>query len=133
MRGSLKAYNKVNIGAQAAEASPHKIVQMLLAGAMEKSLRAKLAIEQNDTAKKGELIGRSIEIIAHLQAALDHDKGGEISDNLSAIYAYATRRLSFANVNNDTEALLEVVSLLRTIKEGWDAIPPEFHQMDKVS
>ncbi|WP_298440434.1 flagellar export chaperone FliS [uncultured Ferrimonas sp.] len=133
MRGSLKAYNKVNIGSQAAEASPHKIVQMLLAGSMEKLLRAKLAIEQRQTAKKGELIGRTIEIVAHLQAALDHGQGGEVAGNLASIYDYIVRRLGEANVNDDTEILLEVVDLLKTIKEGWDAIPAEHHHLPAAS
>ncbi len=129
MRSSLQAYNKVKIGAQAAAANPHKVVQMLLAGAIEKSLRAKLAIEQQQTAQKGELIGRAIDIISHLQAALDHNTGGELAENLSSIYGYAVRRLGEANATNDGDTLVEVAGLLRTLKEGWDAIPSEHHHL----
>ncbi|MBW3138146.1 flagellar export chaperone FliS [Ferrimonas balearica] len=131
MRGSLKAYNKVNISSQAAEASPHKVVQLLLGGSIDKLLQAKLAIEQNATAKKGELIGRTVEIVAHLQAALDFEQGGEIAQNLSAMYDYMVRRLVDANQNNDVDALLEVIDLLRTVKSGWDAIPVEHHHLKK--
>ncbi|MBY5990727.1 flagellar export chaperone FliS [Ferrimonas balearica] len=129
MRGSLKAYNKVNISSQAAEASPHRVVQMLLAGSIEKLLQANLAIEQGEVAKKGELISRTMEIIAHLQAALDFDQGGEIAQNLSAMYDYMVRRLGDASRDNDTAALLEVVDLLKTLKSGWDAIPAEQHHL----
>ncbi|GAA4874434.1 flagellar export chaperone FliS [Ferrimonas pelagia] len=133
MRGSLKAYNKVNISSQAAEASPHRVVQMLLAGSVEKLLRASLAIEQGNIAQKGELIGRTIEIIAHLQAALDFVQGGEIAQNLSAMYDYMVRRLGDANRDNDKAALMEVVDLLKTLKEGWDAIPAEQHHIPAAS
>ncbi|MBY6186885.1 flagellar export chaperone FliS [Marinobacter hydrocarbonoclasticus] len=131
MRGSLKAYNKVNISSQAAEASPHKVVQLLLGGSIDKLLQAKLAMEQNEVAKKGELIGRSMEIIVHLQAALDFEQGDEIARNLSDMYDYMVRRLVAANQTNDADALLEVVDLLRTLKSGWDAIPAEHHQLKK--
>ncbi len=129
MRGSLKAYNKVNISSQAAEASPHKVVQLLLGGSIDKLLQAKLATEQGEQAKKGELISRTMEIIAHLQAALDFEQGGEIAQNLSAMYDYMMRRLVSANQSNDVDALLEVVDLLRTVKSGWDAIPVEHHNL----
>ena len=33
------------------------------------------------------------------------------------------RRLLIANINNDEEALDEVASLLKELKEAWDAIP----------
>ncbi|SHI10527.1 flagellar export chaperone FliS [Ferrimonas marina] len=132
MRGSLKAYNKVNIDSQAAVASPHKVVQMLLGGSIQKLLQAHLAIEQEQLGKKGELISRTIEIVAHLQAALDFEQGGEIAQNLSAMYDYIVRRLAEANANNDKAILLEVVDLLKTVKEGWDAIPPEHHHLPQA-
>lgn len=36
MRGSLQAYKKVSVDSQLTAASPHKIVQMLMAGAIER-------------------------------------------------------------------------------------------------
>lgn len=36
MRGSLQAYKKVSIDSQLSAASPHKVIQMLMAGAIER-------------------------------------------------------------------------------------------------
>ena len=129
MRGSLKAYRQVNVESQKAEASPHKVVQLLLGGSIDKLLQAKMAIDSKQVAKKGELLGRTMEIVTHLKASLDHEQGGEVADNLSALYEYILRRIAEANANQDVTAIDEVIDLLKTVKEGWDAIPAEHHNI----
>jgi flagellar protein FliS len=37
--------------------------------------------------------------------------------------------MSEANMNNDPKAIDDVVSILKTIKEGWDAIPQDQHHL----
>ncbi|WP_028110192.1 flagellar export chaperone FliS [Ferrimonas futtsuensis] len=129
MRGSLKAYRQVNVESQKAEASPHKVVQLLLGGSIDKLLQAKMAMDSNQVAKKGELLGRTMEIITHLKASLDHQKGGEVAANLDALYDYMLRRIAEANAESDAATIDEVIDLLKTVKEGWDAIPAEHHNI----
>ena len=129
MRGSLQSYRKVSLESEFAVASPHRLVQMMFEGALRRIAEAKYSIQQKDYAQKGEAIGKAIGIVAGLNGSLDMDAGAEISSNLNALYDFMLRRLSEANLNNDAEALDEVSGLLRTIKEGWDAIPAEHHQL----
>jgi flagellar secretion chaperone FliS len=42
-----------------------------------------------------------------------------------ALYAYCQRKLTQANINNDIEAVVEVSSIIKEIKEGWDSIPAD--------
>ncbi|WP_319781834.1 flagellar export chaperone FliS [Oceanisphaera sp. IT1-181] len=125
MRGSMKAYKTVAVHSQIDVASPYKVVQMLLAGALERLAKARLAIEQQNISQRGELIGKTIDIIQQLQASLDMEAGGEISANLENLYDFMVRELMLANTEGSSERLEGVSGLLRNIKEGWDAIPLE--------
>ena len=41
---------------------------------------------------------------------------------LDNLYVYMMKRLAEANIKTDPKILDEVAGLLRTVKEGWDAI-----------
>ncbi|MEI8624041.1 flagellar protein FliS [Pseudoalteromonas sp. B137] len=56
---------------------------------------------------------------------LEVEQDLSISNNLLALYDYCQRRLTQANINNDIEAIMEVSSIVKEIKEGWDSIPLE--------
>ncbi|MCH1920589.1 flagellar export chaperone FliS [Shewanella sp. A3A] len=129
MRGSLQSYRKVSLDSQIADASPHKITQMLFSGALERIAQSKIAMERRDIAQKGLLIGKAIGIVQGLKSSLVMDAGGDIATNLANLYDYMVRRMTEANINNDPEALDDVATLLREIKEAWDAIPAEEHHL----
>ncbi len=122
-QSALNQYQKVGNQSTAAFANPHRLIQMLMEGALEKISNAKGFMQQKNISKKGEYIGWAISIIEGLRVSLDFERGGEISENLNALYDYMERRLSTANAKNSTEMLDEVHALLSQIKEGWDAIP----------
>jgi len=119
---ALKQYQTVNTHAQAMEASPHRLIQMLMEGGISRLAQAKGAMERNQTALKGELIGKAIGIIGGLREGLDLQQGGEVAANLDSLYEYMVARLVEANVQNEPDILDEVAALLRNVKAGWDAI-----------
>lgn len=121
---SLKKYQQTTVSA-AKEASPYQLVAMLYQKLLGNIASAKGAILQKDHAKKGDLISKSISIIGVLEASLDFEQGGEISDNLAALYTYCSAMLFEANINNDVDKLDEVIQILLPIKSGWDSIPTE--------
>jgi flagellar protein FliS len=125
----MQTYRKVSIDSSLAVASPHRIIQMLLAGALERLAQAKLAIGNGDIANRGLLIGKAIGIVNGLNSSLNMDAGAEVAGNLTQLYDYMLVRMSEANINNDPQAIDDVASILKTIKEGWDAIPQDMHQL----
>lgn len=127
---SLKKYKQTTVSA-AKEASPYQLVAMLFQELLGSIAAAKGAIEQNNIAKKGELISKSLTIISVLEGSIDFEQGGEVSNNLAALYGYSSEKLLEANVKNDPALLEEVIQIILPIKSGWDAIPSEEH--DKVS
>ncbi len=121
-------YKKVGAQSGVASASPHRLIQMLLEGALEKINLAKGYMQRGEIALKGNHISWAISIIDGLRMSLDREAGGEIADNLDALYDYMGRRLAEANMSNDPAMLEEVSALLLEIKSAWDAIPQEFRE-----
>ena len=124
-RNGLAQYQQVRNDASAEAASPHRLIQMLFEGALERIAAAKGALNRGEIARKGELIGKAISIVGGLREGLKRDADGdvgEIANNLDALYDYMQRRLFTANRENDAAMLDEVAALVREIKEAWDAI-----------
>jgi len=121
---ALKEYQQTSVHSGVMDASPHRLIQMLLDGALSRILSAKGALRQNDIAKKGEQIGSAISIVEGLKASLDFKQGGDISKNLDALYEYINYILLQANIKSDVALLDEAGQLLSQIKMGWDAIAP---------
>jgi len=119
---ALKLYNTVGVQTGIEDASPHRLIQMLLDGALDRIARAKAHMKQNEIEAKGVSIGMAISIIGGLRDSLDHEAGGDIAANLDNLYEYMTYRLTEANIRNSHEMLDEVSSLLAEIKSAWDGI-----------
>jgi flagellar protein FliS len=123
-QSAMRHYQQVSTQAQVLEASPHRLIQMLMEGGLSRLAQAKGAMSRGQIAEKGVLIGKAIDIIGGLREALDPEKGGQIAGNLNELYVYMTTSLIEANRKNDMAKIDEVAKLLRTVKEGWDGIAP---------
>lgn len=121
----LQAYQRVSNQTSTMDADPHRLIQLLYNGAIERINMAKARIQAKDYAGKGKLINKAIEIIGGLRSFLDFEKGGELAARLEALYDYMERTLLEASAKNDTAKLDEVLNLLRSVKEGWDGIREE--------
>ncbi|WP_351088361.1 flagellar export chaperone FliS [Shewanella sp. S1-49-MNA-CIBAN-0167] len=129
MRSSLKSYRKVSLDSEISVASPHRIIQMMFAGGLERLAQSRYAIENRDMNNKGLFIGKAIGIVNGLNNSLNMDEGDEIAGNLSQLYDFIIMKVTEANLKNDTQAIDDAVAVLRTLKEGWDAIPQDMHHL----
>ena len=133
MQNALDQYKQVGVQSGIESASPHRLIQMLMAGALEKMSAAKGFMARGEVGPKGEQIGWAISIIDGLRVSLDKSVGGELVDNLDALYDYMGRQLVVANMNNDVEMLNEVAVLMREIKAGWDGIAQEAAEIEQAA
>ena len=120
---AMNQYKQVGVHSAVMDATPHRLVQMLMEGVLERIALAKGNIARNEIAKKGENISKAITIIGGLHASLNKEAGGELSENLSNLYDYIARRLVTANIRSDEKILDEIAVLMLEVKTGWDAIP----------
>ncbi len=120
------AYAKVGMESGVMGSDPHKLILMLYQGALLAISAAKNQILRKEIAAKGKSISHAILIIdTGLKCSLDKNVGGELAQNLSALYDYMCQRLVIANLKNDTAALDEVSRLLTELKGAWEEIRPQ--------
>lgn len=124
-RSGVDQYGKVAAESEVSYASPHRLVQMLMEGALEKVATAKGCIERNDLEGKSQQVTWAMSIINGLRTSLDMESGGAIAANLEDLYSYMTRRLIDGSTQNDPTALAEVIDLMLEIKGAWDVMPDE--------
>lgn len=122
-RSSLAAYRSVAAHSGVDAADPHRLVTMLMDGALERLASARGAMEHGETEAKSRLIHRAVAIVEELRASLNTQAGGEVAANLADLYDYCGRQLVRANLENRGELLDEVGSLLREIRGAWVQIP----------
>lgn len=127
----LQQYTTTNVQTAVESATPHKLVQMLYEGALDRIAQAKGAVIRKDYEGKAKLTNRVIEILTALRGGLDLEKGAEISENLGALYTFMIDHILKASRHNSIDMLDEVAELLRTIKSGWDEMPEEYKRMRK--
>lgn len=116
------SYNQVKTHSAVDDASPHKLIDMLFDGLLERISQAKGAMTHKNTELKGSKINSAINIVNGLRENLDHDHGGELSQNLDGLYVYVQNLLSTAHRENDLNRLDEAATLIEDIASAWKQI-----------
>lgn len=120
---AVNAYAKVELDTIVAAADSHKLISLLYQGALLAISQAKGHMLRKDKAAKAKSITHAMRIISEgLLCSLDKDVGGELAQNLAALYEYMGKRLLVANLKDDVAALDEVSRLLTELKEAWEGI-----------
>jgi len=105
-------------------ASPGQLVLLMYDGALRfmAQARAGFALPE-DNPRRIETIHtallRAQAILNELRANLDMEAGGDIAANLDRLYDYHLRRLFECNLRKDEAPLIEVETLVRTLRDAW--------------
>ncbi len=126
----LNAYKQTGLESMVLSATPHKRVSMLYEGAIRHANLAKMAINRKDIAAKALHSGKAMDIISGLRSVLNHEQGGQLAQQLDALYDFMLRHLLEANKENSEAKFNTVIELLTTLKEGWDGMPEEYKNLD---
>ncbi|OQD48706.1 flagellar export chaperone FliS [Enterobacter cancerogenus] len=120
------AYTTVSLDSQINGATPHELIVLLYDGAINAMKRAEIYFQSGNIARRGEMISRAINIIDNgLRAGLDHEKGGQIAEELESLYEYISRTLLEANLNKSGENLPHLISLMTEMSETWQLVAPK--------
>ena len=122
---TLAAYQSVAAHGGVSAADPHRLIVMLMDGALERIAQARGCIQNGAAADKNRLITSAVAIVDELRVSLDLKAGGPIAANLDDLYDYMCRQLMKANLTNRIETLDEVAHLMNEIRSAWIALPAE--------
>lgn len=113
--GSGNSYAKNQI----LTASPEQILIMLFDAAIRFNLEAQTANNTGKTGLKLEKIGRVFNIISELSNTLDHAVGGEVAEELDALYQFHLEELGKARTDKTNKHLKFVEKFLVEWRETW--------------
>jgi flagellar protein FliS len=125
---NVAAYQSAAAHGGVAASDPHRLIVMLMDGALERINSARGCMQRGEVIEKSRLINRAVSIVAELRGSLNMSEGGQIAMNLSELYDYICHRLLKATSDNNVAILDESVALLSEIRSAWLAIPTEARQ-----
>src|SRR6056297_2865237 len=99
---------------QVANASREDILLQLYHGAIIRLRQARELWEEGEKSRAMERRGQALEIIAYLDETLDMDNGGELAEELDALYAYMIREINTSTRQMDFDRLQTVEESLET-------------------
>ena len=124
----LATYQSISTHGGVAAGDPHRLVLMLMDGALERLVIARGCLERNqrgDVARKAQALTQCMRIVGELRGSLNLAQGGSLAQNLSELYDYMLRQLLRANAESRLEYVNEVASLMGEIRSAWIAIGPQ--------
>ena len=122
----LAAYRSASVHSGVDAADPHRLIVMLMDGALERIATARgLMSNGTGAAERAQLLHRAVAIIDELRNSLNFKAGGQVSHNLDALYEYMCTRLMQASASNKPEWLDEVSRLLNEIRSAWLQLPAQ--------
>lgn len=127
----LQQYSQTSLQTGVEDATPHRLVQMLYEGVLDRLAQVKGAIQRKDFEAKANLTNRIVDILNHLEVTLDFEKGASVAENLSSLYNYMMRTIIDASRYNDVDKVDEVAGLMRNIKSAWDEMPEDYRRMSQ--
>jgi len=120
---ALSAYKETRIRT----ASQGQLIVMLYDEAVKQLDKGLELISLNKSGKKDpsriEVIGKAIikvrDIITELMVSLDFEQGGEIANNLFALYTWFNKELMEAHMNMDTVRITAVRNMVDQLRGSW--------------
>ena len=124
MQGKVSAYQSVAAHGSVAAADPHRLVLLLLEGALSRITLARACNDRADRQERNRHLERAVAIVGELRACLDLSQG-PLARNLDELYDFVMRQLMLGQLTNDTRGISGAASVLQEIRLAWAALAPD--------
>lgn len=114
---------KLSYRAAAAQgAGPVRLVVLLYDQVIADIRRALAMLESGQIEERTRQINHAILVIGYLQASLDQQQGGEVTQNLERFYRQIRAGLVAAHIRQSATALQQQLTDLMEVRQAWDRI-----------
>jgi flagellar protein FliS len=118
-------YRDIDIASKVGGASPHGLIAVLFEELTRTLDTLAVGIGPNGTLSRSGIIerrARANSILLGLEGSLDFAQGGNLAQNLSAIYREARRLIASAIADRDPATLGQARAMIAEIAEAWNQI-----------
>lgn len=102
-------------------APPLKLVRMLYAGAL-RFLRQAVEVGPDAHNEFNGHLQRADAIVAELHCSLDREQGGEVAEQLEALYGFVSEQLASAMLERSVEPIEPARHVLATLLDAWNQV-----------
>ncbi len=99
---------------------PRQLVVLLCQALVRYLIRAEDAIGREDWETKADALSRAQQILSELICALDEEVGGELAEQLRALYAHLQMQLVDVDLQDDLDRLAYVTEIATKLVGAWE-------------
>jgi flagellar protein FliS len=122
LRDPVRTYREVDLAGRTAAADGPALVQLLYEELGQALRVAAWAAERRQFETKSERVTRATAILFALEAGLDFEKGGDVSEALAKFYGGCRREIVRASVGHDSKPFLDVAASCAEIAGAWQSV-----------
>ncbi len=122
-RDPAATYRSIDIAGRTAEAADgHGLVELLYEECIRALRAAAWAAEHQRWPTKSERVTRATTILFALEAGLDFERGGEVSQTLANLYHGARQQVLQASLGSDPAPFREIADMLADVAGAWASV-----------
>jgi len=88
-------------------------------GAIAAYKKASQFFEKEDMSAGREELDKAKKFVTHLYTTLDMEKGGDIAEQLSQLYAFVVNQTNIVDATKDLKQIDDIISILDNLRQGW--------------
>lgn len=105
--------------AQVMSASPHRLHQLVVDGAIRHARQGEIALEAQDFEKAHFALSSARDFVTELIGGLDAEPAPELVAKMKELFVFVYRRLFDADTQHDPQFAREALSILELHREAW--------------
>lgn len=101
------------------QASPKRLIELLLEGCIKNLKLAVIAIDKEDVNLAHNKLVRAQDIISELRYSINEEVGGEVVQQFIQLYEYINNQLLLANLKKDKAVVEKIEGMVEELLTTW--------------